>query len=61
MPKPITLNENQLKLISDICHEYKDCHRGDANCILPVMHLENSLILQTDGAYLPDNTYNIQI
>jgi len=55
----ISLTEDQLELLSDICHSYKDYHRGIAEAVVPVMELESSLHTQTAGKYEPDTTYNI--
>ena len=56
----VTLSDEQLELISLICHEYKDVYRGDRYQIRPVMELEASLVGQTDEAYCPDTTYDLR-
>lgn len=55
----VTLTDDQLELIATVCHEYKDVYRGDRYQILPVMALEAELCKQTDEAYCPDTTYDI--
>ena len=55
----ITLTYDQLELISNICHDFKDFNRGDAYQIMPVMKLEEDLVKQTDGVYEPDTTYDM--
>lgn len=56
----IILTNEQLTLLSDICHEYKDIHRGEAKNIRPVMRLEKNITNQTAGVYEPDTAYDIQ-
>ena len=57
----VTLDEEELQLISNICHNFKDCYRGCREEIIPVMAMEANIRIQTDGAYEPDPTYDIKI
>lgn len=54
----ITLTEADLTLVSDICHDYKDGHRGDKSSLLPVMALEKNLTEQTERVYRADPAYD---
>lgn len=56
----IELTQEQLDLLSDICHGYKDSNRGCESFIRPVMELEAELTRQTKGAYFSDSTYDIR-
>ena len=56
----VVLTDEQLELLSNICHDYQDSNRGCEACILPVMELEKSLVQQTGGAYAPDTTYDVK-
>ena len=56
----VELTEEQLDLLSDICHGYKDCYRGCEAFVRPVMELEAELTKQTGGVYFSDSTYDIR-
>lgn len=56
----VELTQEQLDLLSDICHDYKDGNRGSEYYIRPVMELEAELTRQTEGAYFSDSTYDIR-
>lgn len=56
----VKLSDKELELISLICHEFKDTYRGCADAVKPVMFLELNLVVQTNGAYDPDPTYDIK-
>ena len=56
----VELTEEQLELLSDICHDFKDYNRGSEYYIRPVMELEAELTRQTDGAYEADSTYDLE-
>ena len=55
----VILTHEQLELIADICHNYKDIYRGCPSLIKPVMELEANLVQQTCGEYEPDPTYDL--
>lgn len=59
MEKSVKLNNEQMVLLSNVFHEYKDYNRGVACLIKPVMELEAKLVNETDGMYEPDPTYDI--
>lgn len=54
------LTDENLRLLSDIIHEYKDSNRGWKERLLEVMALELKLLVGTDGRYEPDTTYNVK-
>ena len=54
------LTDENLRLLSDIIHEYKDSNRGWKERLLEVMALELKLLIGTDGRYEPDTTYNVK-
>lgn len=54
------LSQEQLDLLSEIFHEYKDYNRGDRDRILPAMDLEADLNRLSGGRYIPDPTYDIK-
>lgn len=56
----IFLSDEDLELLSDIFHEYKDGRRGEPEFIRPVMDLEKDLAIQTGGLYQADTTYDIK-
>ncbi len=60
MKYKVELTEEQLDLLSDICHEYKDSNRGCEAFVRPVMELEAELTEQTGGVYFSDSTYDIR-
>lgn len=53
------LTPEQLDLMCDIFHSYKDYNRNFRETILKVMELESALTSETNGEYQPDTTYNI--
>jgi len=53
------LTHEQLELMNDIFHSFKDFHRNSRETILRVMDLESALTRETNGEYQPDTTYNI--
>lgn len=54
------MTDENLHLLSDVIHEYKDSNRGWKERLLEVMALELKLLIGTDGRYEPDTTYNIK-
>lgn len=56
--KKISFTDNELSLISDIFHEYKDNHRGIKSDLLPVMEIEKKLSGLSGQRYTPDTTYD---
>ena len=56
--KKISFTDNELSLISDIFHEYKDNHRGIKSDLLPVMEIEKKLSELSGQRYTPDTTYD---
>lgn len=52
--------KDELKIMSNVFHDYKDYNRGIKESILPVMELEKKLTELTGGAYEPDTTYDIK-
>lgn len=55
----IELTPEDLVLIMEICHNYKDEHRGSADFIRPIMNHEKKITEQTHGEYISDTTYDI--
>ncbi len=58
MSKKISFTDDELSLISDILHEYKDSHRGIKSDLLPVMEIEKKLSELSGQRYTPDTTYD---
>ena len=58
MSKKISFTDNELSLISDIFHEYKDNHRGIKSDLLPVMEIEKKLSELSGQRYTSDTTYD---
>lgn len=56
--KKISFTDDELSLISDIFHEYKDGHRGIKSDLLPVMEIEKKLSELSGQRYSPDTTYD---
>lgn len=56
----LLLTTEELALLSQVFHVYKDEYRGESDCILPVMNIEKKLQSQTQGVYKPDTTYNLR-
>lgn len=56
--KKISFTDDELSLISDIFHEYKDNHRGIKSDLLPVMEIEKKLSELSGQRYTPDATYD---
>lgn len=56
----ILLSNEDLELLSDIFHDYKDNHRNNNEAVRPVMNLEKDLTIQTGGLYQADTTYDIK-
>lgn len=56
----IFLSGEDLELLSDIFHDYKDYHRNNNEAVRPVMDLEKDLTIQTGGLYQADTTYDIK-
>lgn len=56
--KKISFTDEELSLISDIFHEYKDNHRGIKSDLLPAMEIEKKLSELSGQRYTPDTTYN---
>lgn len=54
------LTDENLRLLSDIIHKYKDTNRGWKEGLLEAMALELKLLVGTDGRYEPDTTYNVK-
>ena len=52
------LTEEELILLRDIIHDYKDAHRGMKEFLVPVMELEKKFAALSEGRYEPDTTYN---
>lgn len=50
----------ELRTLSDIFHQYKDCNRGCKELVGQAMELEKKLIRLTGWKYEPDTTYDIQ-
>lgn len=58
MSKKISFTDDELSLISDIFHEYKDSHRGIKSDLQPVMEIEKKLSELSGQRYTPDTTYD---
>lgn len=58
MSKKISFTDDELSLISDIFHEYKDNHRGIKSDLLPAMEIEKKLSELSGQRYTPDTTYD---
>ena len=50
--------EEELILLRDVIHDYKDARRGMKEFLIPVMELEKKIIALSDGQYEPDTTYD---
>lgn len=49
-----------LELLSDILHSYKDIHRCNDEEVIRVMKLEKEISKATNGLYNPDTTYDVR-
>jgi len=54
----VGLTEEELILLRDVIHDYKDAHRGMKEFLVPVMELEKKFAALSKGRYEPDTTYD---
>ena len=50
--------DEELTILRDIIHDYKDTNRGQKKMLIPVMELEKKFAMLSDGRYVPDTTYD---
>lgn len=54
----VGFTEEELILLRDVIHDYKDAHRGMKEFLVPVMELEKKFAALSGGRYEPDTTYD---
>ncbi len=57
----IELTQEELNLLSEVFHTYKDEYRGCWDEVRNAMKVEKTLTFQTIGAYVSDTTYDIDL
>ena len=50
--------DEELTVLRDIIHDFKDFNRGAKEMLIPAMELEKKFTMLSDGRYIPDTTYD---
>ena len=54
----VGFTEEELILLRDVIHDYKDAHRRMKEFLVPVMEFEKKFAALSEGRYEPDTTYD---